>query len=80
MLINSDYLQSSLEYIMFSMYPSFASTSQNLSVVLESLAFTLREDLAYEEAPVQILDWKKKFLRRKIISMVKVLRRNHDVE
>ena len=40
----------------------------------------VREDLTYEEQPVQILDMKEKVLRNKAISLVKVLWRNHAVE
>jgi len=40
----------------------------------------LKEDLAYEEQPVQILDRKIKELRNKTILLVKVLWKNHKVE
>jgi hypothetical protein len=50
------------------------------SHILESQPVSLREDLAYEEEPVQILDRKEKVLRNKIIPLVKVLWRSHSVE
>ncbi|KAM1286042.1 hypothetical protein ACFX2J_000134 [Malus domestica] len=37
-------------------------------------------DLTYDEEPVTILDWKDKTLRNKIVSLVKVLWRNHSAE
>ena len=40
----------------------------------------LNEDLSYEEKPVQILDEKEQVLRNKIIPLVKVLWRNHEIE
>ncbi|KAJ8753525.1 hypothetical protein K2173_022766 [Erythroxylum novogranatense] len=40
----------------------------------------LREDLTYEEQPVEILDSKEKVLRNKIVKLVKVLWRNHSTE
>lgn len=40
----------------------------------------LSEDLSYEEKPVQILDEKKQVLRNKVIPLVKVLWRNHEIE
>jgi hypothetical protein len=40
----------------------------------------IQGDLQYEEMPVQILDHKEKKLRTKIIPLVKVLWRNHNVE
>ncbi|KAJ8761373.1 hypothetical protein K2173_001503 [Erythroxylum novogranatense] len=40
----------------------------------------LREDLTYEEQPVEILDSKEKVLRNKIVKLVKVLWRNHSIE
>ena len=39
----------------------------------------LKEDLSYEEKPVQILDWKEKEVRNKKIALVKVLWRNHSM-
>ena len=50
------------------------------SHVLESEPIEVREDLTYQEQPVQILDRKDKALRKKIIPLVKVLWRNHKVE
>ncbi|KAL5568676.1 hypothetical protein UlMin_025251 [Ulmus minor] len=50
------------------------------SHVLESEPIEIREDLTYEEQPVQILDRKNKALRNKVIPLVKVLWRNHKVE
>ena len=40
----------------------------------------LNDDLSYEEKPVKILDTKDRILRNKVIEMVKVLWRNHDIE
>ena len=48
--------------------------------VLEVQPLQLREDLTYEEEPVQVLDEKEQVLRNKIIPLVKVLWRNHGVE
>ena len=50
------------------------------SQVLETLEIELRDDLSYEEQPVQILGREEKELRNKTISLVKVLWRNHLVE
>ena len=50
------------------------------SHVLETLEIELRDDLSYEEQPVQILGREEKELRNKTISLVKVLWRNHLVE
>ena len=50
------------------------------SHVLEALEIELRNDLSYEEQPVQILGREEKELRNKTISLVKVLWRNHLVE
>ncbi|KAL5542213.1 hypothetical protein UlMin_009923 [Ulmus minor] len=50
------------------------------SHVLESEPIEVREDLTYQEQPVQILDRKDKALRNKVIPLVKVLWRNHKVE
>ena len=52
----------------------------DLSHVLETPDFDLRDDLSYEEQPVQILGREKKKLRNKTISLMKVLWRNHLVE
>ncbi|KAK4708586.1 hypothetical protein R3W88_029511 [Solanum pinnatisectum] len=46
-------------------------------VPLEGLE--IKENLAYEEVPVEILDWQVKRLRNKEIASVKVLWRNHLV-
>ena len=45
----------------------------NCSHVLETLEIELRDDLSYEEQPVQILGREEKELRNKTISLVKVL-------
>ena len=50
------------------------------SHVLEAPEIELRDDLSYEELPVQILDREEKELRNKTISLVKVIWRNHLVE
>ena len=50
------------------------------SQVLETPEIELRDDLSYEEQPVQILGREEKELRNKTISLVKVLWRNHLVE
>ena len=50
------------------------------SHVLETPEIELRDDLSYEEQPVQILGREEKELRNKTISLVKVLWRNHLVE
>ena len=50
------------------------------SHVLEAREIELKDDLSYEEQPVQILGREEKELRNKIISLVKVLWRNHLVE
>ena len=50
------------------------------SHVLETLEIELRDDLSYEEQPVQILGREEKELRNKTISLVKVLWRNNLVE
>ncbi|KAL5549103.1 hypothetical protein UlMin_004334 [Ulmus minor] len=44
------------------------------------MRFGQKEDLTYQEQPVQILDRKDKTLRNKVIPLVKVLWRNHKVE
>jgi hypothetical protein len=48
--------------------------------ILYAQPITLREDLAYIEEPVQILDRREQVLRNKTIPLVKVLWRNHNVE
>ena len=50
------------------------------SHVLEIPKIELRDDLSYEEQPVQILGREEKEVRNKTISLVKVLWRNHLVE
>ena len=50
------------------------------SHVLETPEIELRDDLSYEEQPMQIMGREKKELRNKTISLVKVLWRNHLVE
>ena len=50
------------------------------SHVLETPEIELRDDLSYEEQPVQILGREEKELFNKTISLVKVLWRNHLVE
>ena len=50
------------------------------SHVLETSEIKLRDDLSYDEQPVQILGREEKELRNKTISLVKVLWRNHLVE
>ena len=48
--------------------------------VLETPEIELRDDLSYEEKPMQILGREEKELRNKTISLVKILWRNHLVE
>ena len=50
------------------------------SHVLETLKIELRDDLSYEEQPVQILGREEKELSNKTISLVKVFWKNHIVE
>ena len=50
------------------------------SHVLETPEIELRDDLSYEQQPVQILGREENELRNKTISLVKVLWRNHLVE
>ncbi|KAJ8750520.1 hypothetical protein K2173_015672 [Erythroxylum novogranatense] len=50
------------------------------SHVIQAGEVQLRDDLSYEELPVQILDTKDKVLRNKTVQLVKVLWRNHSVE
>ena len=40
----------------------------------------IRDDLSYEEVPVEILDRKEQVLRNRTISWVKVLWKNHSVK
>jgi len=46
--------------------------------VIEPEPIQLQEDLSYEEQPIQILDQRKKQLRRKTVPLVKVLWANHE--
>ncbi|XP_024155760.1 uncharacterized protein LOC112163713 [Rosa chinensis] len=48
--------------------------------VLEEQPIRLKEDLTYEEKPIQILDRREQVLRNKTIPLVKVLWSNHLVE
>ena len=48
--------------------------------VLEKEPVELREDLSYEEEPVKVIDLKDQVLRSKVVHLVKVLWRNHNVE
>ncbi|KAL6176048.1 hypothetical protein ACLB2K_052684 [Fragaria x ananassa] len=50
------------------------------SHVLVEQPISLQNDLSYEEEPVQILDRKERVLRNKVIPLVKVLWRSHQVE
>ena len=50
------------------------------SHVLSEQLVELRENLTYEEGPVQILDRRDQVLRSKTVPLVKVLWRNHSVE
>ena len=40
----------------------------------------LKDDLTYEEEPIEILDRRAQVLRTKVIPLVKVLWRNHAIE
>ena len=63
---------------------SFGSAEWDFSdmwfLLMEAPKIELRDDLSYEEQPVQILDREEKELRNKTISLVKVIWRNHLVE
>ena len=48
--------------------------------MLRDQAVELKEDLTYEERPIQIVDRKDQVLRNKVIPMVKVLWMNHGRE
>ena len=48
------------------------------SHVLKVQPMQLKENLTYEETPVQILDRKEQVLRSKVIPLVKVLWKNHE--
>ena len=50
------------------------------SHVLRDQPVELKEDLTYEERPVQIVDRKDQVLRNKVIPLVKVLWMNHSRE
>ncbi|KAM2854340.1 hypothetical protein FF1_024799 [Malus domestica] len=50
------------------------------SHVIPPQPLEINPDLAYDEEPVTILDWKDKVLRNKTVSFVEVLWRNHLVE
>ena len=50
------------------------------SHVLRDQPVELKEDLTYEERPVQIVDRKDQVLRNKVIPLVKVLWMNHGRE
>ena len=50
------------------------------SHVLREHPVQLKENLTYEETPVQIVDRKEQVLRSKVIPLVKVLRKNHERE
>ena len=50
------------------------------SHVLREQPMQLKENLTYEETPMQILDRKEQVLRSKVIPLVKVLWRNHERE
>ena len=50
------------------------------SHMLRDQPVELKEDLTYEERPVQIFDRKYQVLRNKVIPLVKVLWMNHDKE
>ena len=61
----------------FSMLRKYISDPSH---VMEAPEIEQRDDLSYEEQPVQILGREEKELRNKTISLVKVLWRNHLVE
>ena len=48
------------------------------SHVLREQPVQLRENLTYEETPMQIVDRKEQVLRSKVILLVKVLWKNHE--
>ena len=50
------------------------------SHVLREQPVQLKENLTYEETPVQIIDRKEQVLRSKVIPLVKVLWKNHERE
>ena len=50
------------------------------SHVLREKLVQLKENLTYEETPVQIVERKEQVLRRKVIPLVKALWKNHERE
>ena len=50
------------------------------SNVLREQPVQLKENLTYEETPVQIVDSKEQVLRSKVIPLFKVLWKNHERE
>ena len=52
----------------------------NPSHVLRNQPVELKEDLTYEERPVQIVDQKDQVLGKKVIPLVKVLWMNQSIE
>ena len=50
------------------------------SHILKEQPIQLKENLTYEEHPVEILDRRDQVLRKKVIPLVKVLWRNHGAE
>ena len=50
------------------------------SHVLREQPMQLKENLTYEETPVEIVDLKEQVLRSKVIPLVKVLWKNHEME
>ena len=50
------------------------------SHILKEQPIQLKENLTYEEHPVEILDRRDQVLRHKVISLVKVLWRSHTVQ
>lgn len=50
------------------------------SYVLGFEPLQVKENLSYDEKPVQILDRKEQVLRSTVILYVKVLRKNHFIE
>ena len=50
------------------------------SHILQANEVELKDELIYEERPVQILDRRIKELRNKKVPLVKILWRNHNVE
>ncbi|GAB2276866.1 hypothetical protein Dimus_039211 [Dionaea muscipula] len=48
--------------------------------VIDFAPLHVRDDMTYEEQPVDMLDYKEKVLRNKTVPFVKILWRNHAVE